>query len=112
MNEKITPESILHDLTAIQRLEKGSLSVIRQTAKGPAFNFQRWEKGRNRSEYVPADQAAQVQENLQAHERFETLVASYVESLSARSREERLTGAKKKLPTQTSASPRKRKSKT
>lgn len=112
MNSKTTPESILQELTSIQRLEKGSLSTIRQTAKGPAFNFQRWENGRNRSEYVPADQATQVQENLQAHVRFETLVASYVEALSARSREERLSGAKKKHPTQTSALPKKRKSKT
>lgn len=112
MNEKNTPESILHELTAIQRLEKGSLSTIRQTAKGPAFNFQRWENGRNRSEYIPADQALEVQENLLAHVRFESLVASYVEALSARSREERLTGAKKKRPTQTSASPKKPKSKT
>lgn len=110
MNSKTTPESILQEVAAIQRLEKGSLSSIRQTAKGPAFNFQRWENGRNRSEYVPADQAAQVQENLQAHVRFETLVASYVEALSARSREERLTGAKKKRPTQISALPRKPKS--
>jgi hypothetical protein len=112
MNSKTTPESILKEVAAIQRLEKGSLSTIRQTAKGPAFNFQRWENGRNRSEYVPAHQATQVQENLQAHVRFETLVASYVEALSARSREERLSGAKKKHPTQTSASPKKRKSKT
>jgi hypothetical protein len=112
MNSKTTPESILQELTSIQRLEKGSLSTIRQTAKGPAFNFQRWENGRNRSEYVPADQATQVQENLQSHVRFETLVASYVEALSARSREERLSGAKKKHTTQTSASPKKQKSKT
>jgi len=69
-----------------------------------------YENPRNRSEYVPADQAAQVQENLQAHVRFETLVASYVEALSARSREERLTGAKKKRPSQISALPRKPKS--
>jgi len=112
MNSKTTPESILKEVAAIQRLEKGSLSTIRQTAKGPAFNFQRWENGRNRSEYVPADQVAQVQENLQAHVRFETLVASYVEALSARSREERLPGAKKKRPTKISALPKKPKSRT
>ncbi len=112
MNPKSTPESILHQITGIQRMEKGALSTIRQTAKGPSCNFQRWEDGRNRSEYVPADQVAHVLENLQAHARFETLVSSYVQALSTRSREERLAGAKKKRPTQTSASPRKPKSKT
>ena len=71
-----------------------------------------YENPRNRSEYVPADQVGHVLENLQAHARFETLVASYVQALSARSREERLAGDKKKRPTQTSASPKKRKSKT
>jgi hypothetical protein len=111
VNPKNTPESILHQITGIQRMEKGALSTIRQTAKGPSCNFQRWEDGRNHSEYVPADQVAHVLENLQAHARFETLVASYVQALSTRSREERLAGAKKKRPTQTSASPRKRKSK-
>lgn len=112
MNSKTTPEKILHQIVGIQRMEKGSLSTIRKTAKGPSCNFQRWEDGRNRSEYIPADQVAQVQENLQAHATFETLVTSYVQALSARSREERKAGGKKKRPTQISPSPRKPKSKT
>jgi len=111
MNSKNTPENILHQIAGIQRMEKGTLSTIRQTARGASCNFQRWEDGRNRSEYVPADQVAHVQENLQAHARFEELVANYVQALSTRSREMRLAGGKKKLPIKTSASPRKRKSK-
>jgi hypothetical protein len=35
-----------------------------------------------------------VQENLQAHANFETLVSSYVAAMSTRSREERLAGSK------------------
>jgi hypothetical protein len=53
-----------------------------------------------------------VQENLQAHANFETLVSSYVAAMSTRSREERLAGSKKKRPTQTSVLPKKAKSKT
>ena len=112
MNKKETPESILEQIGSIERMEKGSLSTIRQTAQGPSFNFQRWENGRNQSEYIPAAQSDQVQENLQAYATFESLVASYVQALRARSREERLAGAKKKRPIKTSASPKKRRSKT
>ena len=112
MNTKINPESILQQIANIQRMEKGTLSTIRQTAKGPSCNFQRWEQGRNRSEYVPADQVAQVQENLQAYANFETLLTSYVQALSARSREQRLAGSKKKRQTRISPSPKKPKSKT
>ena len=111
MNTKNTPESILKELCSIQRMEKGSLSQTRQTASGPAFNFQRWEDGRNRSEYIPAAQVSQVQENLQAYDRFEALIDDYVKALSSRSRQERLAGLKKKRTTQTSSLPRKRKSK-
>lgn len=112
MNKKNTSESILEQIGNIERMEKGSLSMIRQTTQGPTFNFQRWENGRNQSEYIPAAQADQVQENLQAYATFESLVASYVQALSARSRKERLAGGKKKRPVQTSASLRKPKSKT
>jgi hypothetical protein len=112
MNEKNTPESILEQIGNIERMEKGSLSTLGQTAKGPTFNFQRWENGRNQSEYIPAAQAQQVQENLQAYATFESLVTSYVQAMSARSREERLAGVKKKRPIQTSASPKKPKFKT
>jgi hypothetical protein len=51
-----------------------------------------------------------VRDNLQAHARFEALVAKYVQLLSVRSREERLSGVKKKRPPQNSSSPRKPKS--
>lgn len=94
MNSKNTPENILRQIAGIQHMEKGTLSTIRETAKGPSCNFQRWEDGRNRSEYVPADQVAHVRKNLQAHATFETLVANYSQALSTRSREERLAGLK------------------
>jgi len=111
MNPKTT-ESILHEISNIQRMEKGTLSVIRQTANGPAYNFQRWDEGRNRSEYIPADQVSEVAQNLQAYTRFESLVAEYLQSISARSRQERLAGVKKKRQSPISPSPRKPRSKT
>ena len=106
-----TPQVILQQLASIAQMERGSLSVIRQTSHGPCCNFQRWENGRHRSEYIPADQVALVQENLQAHARFAALVEEYVALLSARSRDQRLAGVQKKRLKPTSASRRKPKSK-
>lgn len=112
MHSKQNPESILNEIANIKHMEKGTLSVIRQTAHGPVCNFQRWQKGRNHSEYVPADQVPQVEANLQSYTRFESLVADYVELMSAQSREARLDQAKKKRQIKKSLSPRKPKSKT
>jgi hypothetical protein len=111
MNPAPTPESLLQQIARIPRLEKGTLSVLRQSVAGPCCNFQRWENGRNLSQYVSAEQVPQVRENLAAYEEFTALVERYVEVLSARSRAERLAGAQKKRRPPTSSSPRKRRSK-
>ena len=111
MSSSLTPASILQQIAAIPRFEQGKLCVIRQGPNGPYYNLQRWENGANVSQYVPADQVVAVQENLAAYEQFQTLLQNYVQVLSARSREERLTGVKKKRPSPTSSSPRKQRSK-
>lgn len=92
-------------------MERGTLSVIRQSPNGPCCNFQRWEAGRHRSEYIPADQVAVVEANLARHHEFQSQVDEYVALVSQESRENRLAGDKKR-PAPTSASPKKRKSKT
>jgi hypothetical protein len=110
MNITPTPETILQQIARLERLEKGTLSTIRQTQKGPCCNFQRWENGRNVSEYIAAERVPQVRDHLQAHAQFEALVAQYVQLLSARSREQRLAEVEKKRRPKSSSSPKKRKS--
>ncbi len=112
MNKKSNPRDILDQISAIERMERGKLSVIRQGPNGSYFNLQRREDGRNVTEYVAAEQVAQAQENIESHHRFQTLVHEYEGLITAQSRQERKTGGKKKRPTQTSVSPRKPKSKT
>ena len=68
MNTKSTPQSVLHDLAQIQQMERGTLSVIRQGPTGPYYNHQCYEKGRNVSRYVPAEQVSALQE--EAHQRI------------------------------------------
>ena len=96
MNTTPTPEILLQQIARIQRMERGTLSVLREGANGPCCNFQRWEAGRNVSQYVPADQVPLVRENLDAYAQFDALIEQYVQLLSARSREERRAGVKKK----------------
>lgn len=111
MNTKSTPQDILEQIAAIKRMERGKLSVIRQGPNGSYFNLQHREGGRNVTEYVPAREVAQAQENVDAYNRFQTLVGEYVDLVSTQSREERKAGAKKKRPTSASPLPRKPKSK-
>ena len=110
MNASPTPESILHDIAQIQRMDRGSLSVIGQGPHGPYYNHQCYEQGRNVSRYVPAEQVAPLREALANHRRFEQLAEQYVQLVVARTRAERTAGVKKKTRRRTSSWPRTRKS--
>lgn len=96
MPTQTTPESLLHELAQIQRLERGTVSVIRQGPSGPYYNHQCYENGRNVSRYVPAEQVPELQAALADHQRFQQLVQQYVELLVERTRAQRQAGSKKK----------------
>jgi len=53
MNSKPTPQSLLNDIAQIQRLDRGTVSVLRQGPQGPYYNHQCYEKGRNVSATCP-----------------------------------------------------------
>jgi hypothetical protein len=110
MTTQPTPESLLQELVQIQRLERGTVSVIRQGPSGPYYNHQCYENGRNVSRYVPAEQVAQLQAAIAEHHRFQQLVQQYVALLAERTRGQRQAGSKKKRPCPTSSSPKTRKS--
>ena len=104
---EITPEALLQQIASIERMERGTLCVLRTGPNGPYYNFQVRDQGRHLSQYVPGDQEPILRENIAAYEQFATLVDDYVRLVSARSREERLAGVKKKRRPQQSSSPRK-----
>jgi hypothetical protein len=104
MKPKSTPESILQQIAQIQRLEKGTLSIIRQGPSGPYYNHQCYENGKNVSRYVPADQLALFKEALEGYQRFQMLVEEYVQLMIQKTRAERETGLKKKRPESSSGS--------
>ena len=106
-----TEKSILQRLASFDQMERGTLSVLRQTAHGPCCNLQRRENGRHVSEYIPADQVPLVEANLAKHDQFQSLIEEHVRLICQQSREQRLSGAKKKRPTPTSPLLKKPKSK-
>jgi len=110
MNAQITPQSILQELAQIQHLDRGTVSVIRQGPAGPYHNHQCYEKGRNVSRYVPAEQVAELQAALADYQRFQQLIKQYVELMVEKTRAERLGGSKKKTPRRTSSWPKTKKS--
>jgi hypothetical protein len=110
MNTKSTPQSVLHDLAQIQQMERGTLSVIRQGPTGPYYNHQCYEKGRNVSRYVPAEQVSALQEAMDGYHRFQELVQQYAQLMVEKTRAEREAGSKKKSRRRNSSWPKTRKS--
>ena len=110
MKTQITPESLLQELAQIQRLDRGTVSVIRQGPAGPYYNHQCYENGRNVSRYVPAEQVPELQAALADYQRFQHLVQHYVELRVEQTRAQRQAGSKKKTPRPTSSWPKTRKS--
>ena len=110
MNTKPTPESILQDLAQIQRLDRGTVSVIRQGPEGAYYNHQCYENGRNVSRYVPGEQVVDLKEAIEGYRRFQHLAEQYVQLMVERTRAERQAGLKKKTPRRNSSWPKTRKS--
>jgi len=110
MNAQPTPESILQDIAQIQRLDRGTVSVIRQGPEGAYYNHQCYENGRNVSRYVPGEQVPDLKDAIAGYQRFRQLVDQYVEVMVEKTRAERQAGSKKKTPRRNSSWPRTRKS--
>jgi hypothetical protein len=96
MKTNPTPQSVLQDIAQVQRMERGTLSVIRQGPAGPYYNHQCYEEGRNVSRYVPLEQVNAVKEAMEGYRRFQELAEQYVQLMVEKTRAERQTGVKKK----------------
>jgi hypothetical protein len=105
-----TPESLLQQIAQIQRMDRGVVSVMRQGPRGPYYNHQCHEHGRNVSRYVPSEQVPALKEAIEGYHRFEGLVDQYAQLIVDKTRAERMAGSKKKTPRPSCSSPRKRKS--
>jgi hypothetical protein len=97
MNAPLTPRQLLHQITQIQRMERGKLRVMRQGSGGPYYHLQSWEKGKNFNRYVPREQLAAYQEALAGYQTFQQLIEQYAQGMIQKTRAE-LAAAKKKSP--------------
>lgn len=116
MNEPLTPQSLLEQILPIQRMEHGSLSVIRQGPNGPYYSLNSWENGKNSCRYLPQDKVPEVKQAIEGYHQYQQLTAQYAQQIIDQTRSQLNTGVKKKpLPSPErsrpkSASPKSRKS--
>jgi hypothetical protein len=98
MNEKPTPQSLLHQAAQIPRLERGKLSIIREGPDGPYYNHQSRRDGKNVSRYIPREQVPAVQEAIEGYNKFTGLIEQYVDQLVDQTRKQIAADSKKKPP--------------
>lgn len=118
MNTPLTPQSLIERILQIQRMEHGSLSIIRQGPNGPYYNLNSWENGKNCCRYLPHDKVPQVQQAIEGYQKYQQLTEQYAQQIVEQTRAQLNIGVKKKLQPSSqksrpkSASPRTRKSST
>ena len=88
-------EQILRQMQNIHRLRRGSFSHqsfpgknINRPDHGPYFLLQGYSQGRKFSERIPADRAAQVEEDVANYRRFQQLAEQFIAVSDALTREE------------------------
>lgn len=73
---KSTRKSLLDQMAAIERMERGKLCPMRG---GRYYNLQSWEGGRNVVRYVQASEAVSVQKAVEQYKRFMELAKRYAD---------------------------------
>ena len=119
MNSSITPQNLIEQILQIQRMEHGSLSVIRQGPNGPYYSLNSWEDGKNHCRYLPQDKVPEGKQAIEDYHKYQQLTQQYAQQIIEQTRAELHIGVKKKNPQSNrhssrlkSASPRNKKSST
>ena len=110
MNTQNALPSILQQIAKIQTMERGKLSVIKESSAGPFYKIQAREQGKNVTRYVPREQVGAVREAIEGYQRFKSLTEQYAQQVIDQTRQAIAAGSKKRPPLRTSSSPRMRKS--
>ncbi len=98
MTTRSTPESVLDEIRQIQRMERGKLCRIRTGPKGPYYNHQTWENGRNVVRYVSREQVEALQAAIAGFQRYVKLTQTYADLIIAQTRQQQ--PARSKSPPQ------------
>ena len=96
MNSNTPPSGLLQQIAQIQSMERGKLSVIKESAAGPFFKLQARENGKNVTRYVPREQVPAVQAAIEGYKQFQTLTEQYADEVILQTRTAIAAGSKKK----------------
>jgi hypothetical protein len=77
---------LLERMVEIERMERGKL--CRMTGR-PHYNHQTWRNGRNEVRYVPASEAAALQQAIESYQLFIKLTEQYADEVIRLTRRER-----------------------
>ncbi len=91
-------------------MERGKLSVMRESASGPFYKLQARENGKNLTRYIRRDQVPAVREALEGYKQFQALTEQYAQEVITQTRAAIAAGSKKKLSPRKSSWPKSRKS--
>ena len=95
-----TKQHLLQQIAAIPAMERGKLSTYsfkeRSAATGPYHKLQHWEKGRNQTRYVPAQEVPAVQAALAGFAQYQQLTEEYARLVITETRQSIATLKKSK----------------
>src|SRR2546430_1078792 len=110
MKSKKPLPALLQQIANIPSMERGKLSVIKESSSGPFYKLQARENGKNVTRYVPRDQVPAVQEALEGYKQYQSLIEQYAQEVITQTREAIAAGSKKKPRPRTSSWPKTRRS--
>lgn len=92
----LTPQTLLEQILQIQRMEHGSLSIMRQGPNGPYYSLNSWEKGKNCCRYLPQEKVPEVQQAIAGYHQYQQLTQQYAQQIIEQTRAQLNIGVKKK----------------
>ena len=96
MTKPLTPRSLIEQILQIQRMEHGSLSVMRQGPNGPYYSLNSWENGKNCCRYLPQDKVPEVKQAIEGYHQYQQLTQQYAQQIIEQTRAQLNIGIKKK----------------
>jgi len=96
MNDPNSLPPILQQIAKIQSMERGKLSIIKESASGPFYKLQARENGKNLTRYVPREQVPAVQQAIEGYKQFQALTEQYAGEVISQTRVAIAAGSKKK----------------
>lgn len=86
-----TKTHLLEQIAAIPAMERGKLSTYsfkeRSGVAGPYYKLQRWEEGKNKTRYIPAEDVPAVEAALAGYTQYQQLTEEYAQLVITETRQ-------------------------